>query len=172
MTGDMCQTEQKSIARRTSLSNLIICCFVYFFGEYFFSLMGITLDAFRIGAGSVLFLNAVSLISGKFKTPETENSDFAVVPLSVPVTIGPGTIGTLLVMGADSKSFATKITDCAGIITAVFAVGMMLYFSGAVERFLGKRNIIILSKLTGLILSALAAQLIFTGILNFFKVSN
>lgn len=169
MTSSMSEGEQRTIAKRTSYANFFTCCFVYFFGEYFFSLMGITLDAFRIGAGAVLFLSAISLINGKFKAPKTENSDIAVVPLSIPVTIGPGTIGTLLVLGAESTTIAIKITDCISILSAVGAVGLILYFSGTVDRFLGKRKIIIISKLTGLILSALAAQLIFTGIVNFFK---
>ena len=126
--------------------------------------------AFRIGAGAVLFLSAITLINGKFKAPKNESGDIAVVPLSIPVTIGPGTMGTLLVLGAESSTITTKIIDCVSILSAVAAVGTMLYFSSTVDRLLGKRNIVIISKLTGLILSALAAQLIFTGIVNFFKL--
>ncbi len=170
MTSSMAEIEQKNIARRTAFASLCTCCFVYFFGEFFFSLMGITLDAFRIGAGAVLFLSAITLINGKFKAPKNESGDIAVVPLSIPVTIGPGTMGTLLVLGAESSTITTKIIDCVSILSAVAAVGTMLYFSSTVDRLLGKRNIVIISKLTGLILSALAAQLIFTGIVNFFKL--
>jgi multiple antibiotic resistance protein len=171
MTSSMEAAEKRRTAVRTSISSAFICLFVYFFGNFFFSFLGITLDAFRVGAGLILLLNAIELINGKSKAPEAGNTDISVVPLSVPVTIGPGTIGALLLLGTDSSTFIVKIVDCAGVLTGVFILSLMLYFSDRVEKFLGGRNLVILGKLTGLVISTLAMQMIFTGIVNFFNIS-
>ncbi len=171
MTSDMELAEKRRVAVRTSISNFCICIFVYFFGNFFFAFLGVTLDAFRVGAGLILLLSAIDLINGKVKAPDAGTSDISVVPLSVPVTIGPGTMGALLLMGTDSDTFVLKAVDCAGVLTGVVAVASMLYFSDRVEKFLGRRNLAILGKLTGLILSTLAMQMIFTGIVNFFNIN-
>lgn len=64
---------------------------------------GITIDAFRIGAGVLLFLSSISLVQGSFIKQTEEKQDISVVPLALPVTVGPGTIGILLVMAAEKK---------------------------------------------------------------------
>ena len=62
--------------------------------------LGITLDGFRIGAGSLLFLSAVSLVGGNRSSHDVApDVDFAVVPLAIPITVGPASIGTLLILG-------------------------------------------------------------------------
>ena len=95
-----------------------------------------------------------------------DDGDIAVVPLAIPYTVGPGTIGTLLTMGASADSARLRVTQIAGIVIAVLIMGLLLYFSAALERLLKKKGLNILSKLTGLFLAALASQLIFTGIRN------
>lgn len=162
--------ERRLISVRTSLAVIVICLFIYFFGNAVFKIFGITIDAFRIGAGIILMLSAVSLVGGSDKgSEEGENGDISVVPLAIPMTIGPGTIGALLVMGADIHTASQQIAGCFALAAAGLSLGIMLYCSAAMEKILGARGLKILSKITGLILSALAAQIIFTGIMNFFK---
>lgn len=69
-------------------------------------------------------------------------------------------------MGASADSARLRVTQIAGIVIAVLIMGLLLYFSAALERLLKKKGLNILSKLTGLFLAALASQLIFTGIRN------
>lgn len=160
--------ERRIISIRTTLAIIFICLFIYFFGNAIFKIFGITIDAFRIGAGTILMLSAVSLVTGNDKvSSEEENGDISVVPLAIPITIGPGTIGALLVMGADIHSAQQQIAGCLALAAAGSSLGVMLYCSAAFEKILGERGLRILSKITGLILSALAAQIIFTGIKNF-----
>ena len=85
MTEHMTKTEQRRVAIRTTLSVTVISLVLYFAGNPIFSTLGITLDGFRIGAGSLLFLSAVSLVSGKRTSQEVApDVDFAVVPLAIP----------------------------------------------------------------------------------------
>jgi multiple antibiotic resistance protein len=133
-----------------------------------FALFGITLNSFRIGAGALLFLSAVGLIQGS-QTP-TNNAgggDIAVVPLAIPIIVGPATTGTLLVLGAELNGVTAKSLGCLALLFAVVSMGILLLLSSLVQRSLGDRGIVILSKLTGLILAALAAQMIMTGVQGF-----
>ncbi len=168
MTREMSRSQRNAVAAKTMLSNLVICLLLYFFGVPLFYFLGITLDAFRIGAGTILFLTACDLISGKTPSlPEAEDGDISVVPLSIPFTIGPGTIGTLLVMGGSATTAGDKMVDVSGIVTAVLLAGSMLFVGNWIEHAIGRKGLNILSKLTGLMLAALASQIIFTGIKNF-----
>lgn len=146
----------------------ILCFSLFFFGNIVFSLFGITLDAFRVGAGALLFLSAVGLVQTKTVPSNTlQNDDIAVVPLAMPIIVGPAVIGTLMVMGAEITDKTEKLVGCIALGAAILSIGTFLWLSSYFERMLGKKGLTILSKITGLILSALAAQLILTGIKNF-----
>lgn len=170
MTAEQSREARRRTAVRTMAAVLLSCGVLYFFGETLFSVLGITLDAFRIGAGVILLLTAIELVRGSekngSKTIDDADGDIAVVPLALPYTIGPGTIGTLLVMGAAGRPLTDKFLEFAFIVLAGLTIGAMLYFSSMVMRLLGRRGLQILSKLTGLVLAALSAQLIFMGIRN------
>ncbi|MFA5913888.1 MAG: MarC family protein, partial [Burkholderiales bacterium] len=105
MTTGMKAERRQKIALKVALAVLVSSFALFFFGKYIFALFGITLDAFRIGAGSVLFLSALSMINGRESVDaEYSHNDIAVVPLAIPITVGPGVIGVLMVMGAEVQS--------------------------------------------------------------------
>lgn len=160
--------EQRKLAIRTMFSVLVIALILYFAGNPIFSTLGITLDGFRIGAGGLLFLSAVSLVSGKRTKPEPDDdADVAVVPLAIPITVGPATIGTLLILGAELGGTTQKLIGAASLVTACLTVGVMLFIAPAIKRLIGTMGLSVLTKITGLVLSAMAAQIVFTGIKNF-----
>ncbi|PLY11314.1 MAG: hypothetical protein C0626_01730 [Arcobacter sp.] len=170
VTHDATAKEKKALAIKVTISVVIMSLVLLFFGKHIFAVFGITLDAFRIGAGALLFLSAVELIKGNKDTGKVGDKDIsqlAVVPLAIPVTIGPGTIGILLVMGATFDSTSSMIMGCLALISAVLVIGIMLYSSSIIESIIGKQGLLVISKITGLFLSALAAQIVFTGIKNF-----
>ncbi|GAB7023416.1 MarC family protein [Salidesulfovibrio brasiliensis] len=168
MTEGMNVTEQRKLALRVVLSVMIICLVLYFGGNTIFATLGITLDGFRIGTGSLLFLSAVSLVSGKRARPEPEDDgDIAVVPLAMPITVGPATIGTLLILGAELESTPDKLLGAAALLAACCCVGVLLFSASAIKKIIGRTGLGMLTKITGLVLSALAAQIVFTGVRNF-----
>ena len=170
MTRKMKPSAKTALAIRVTLAIIIICSVLYFFGNYIFSVFGITLDAFRIGAGAILFLSAVDLVRGtKSGMTKEDGADIAVVPLAIPVTVGPGTTGVLLVMGAETTELNTRLLGCGSLLAAILCVMVLLLLASQIEKLIGQRGLTILSKLTGLVLSAIAAQMIFTGIRNFLK---
>ena len=138
VTNDATEEEKRALAIKVTTSVIIISLILVFFGNYIFDILGITLDAFRIGAGALLFLTAVELVRGNkvAKTMDEKESvlELAVVPLSIPVIIGPGTIGILLVLSASFKTFTDLIIGSLSLVCAVFAVGLMLYFSAGIKK--------------------------------------
>jgi multiple antibiotic resistance protein len=90
--------------------------------------------------------------------------DVTIVPLTIPLTVGPGTIGALLVMGVSQPHWDDKLLAIVSIALASFTVGLVLFLSHRIERLLGDQGLQIVSRLMGLFVCALAAQIIFTGI--------
>ena len=170
VTGDASLVEKRALAIKVTTSVIIISLILVYFGKHIFEIFGITLDAFRIGAGALLFLSAVELIKGNKDTQKVEQKDIselAVVPLSIPIVIGPGTIGVLLVMGAGFNNSGSMFVGSLALVCAIGVIGIMLYTSSFIEKFIGKQGLLVISKITGLFLAALSAQIVFTGIKNF-----
>lgn len=159
------------LAVRITVAVIVISLILFFGGATIFELLGITVDAFRIGAGALLFLSAVSLVEGKIQLPASKRSimDLAVVPLAIPMTLGPGSVGALVVMSTEIKGLEQQIWTALSITGACLCVGILLYLSSEVKRLIGRSGISMLSKLTGLILASLSCQMMFTGIANFLK---
>ncbi len=157
--------ERKRLAWKVASGTLIASVLLYLFGQSIFDVFGITVDAFRIGAGSVLFISALGMAQGK-PAVQADNlqQDVTIVPLTIPLTVGPGTIGALLVMGVSQPHWDDKLPALLGILAASLTVGLVLYLSDLFERLLGDQGLQIVSRLMGLFVCALAAQIIFTGV--------
>ena len=172
-TADYDNKRKRKTAIKTTLAVVVISLLIYWFGEYLFRVLGITIDAFRIGAGLVLMLTAIALVNGSAgsgaKNVTEEVQDITVVPLAIPTIVGPGTIGTLLVMGAEGGEIISRVVVSIGITSAIVLLGAILLLAERLEQVLKRNGIQILSKITGLMLAALSAQIIFTGIANFIK---
>ena len=161
-------TEKRRLVVRTTATVLLVAMSVFFEGHWIFTIFGVTLEAFQIGAGTLLFLTAISLVQGSAGRPHHhDGSDPAVVPLAIPITIGPGAIGTFMVMGANVVEPAAKVVAAVAILSAILSVCVLLFLAGWIEQVLGRARLIVLSKLTGLLVASIAAQMIFTGIRHF-----
>ena len=180
MTQDWETKQKRKLALNVGASAFIVCTILLFFGRYIFSAFGITLDAFRIGGGALLFLTSVGLVNSNVTDkkpsqqtidPNSSVSSIAVVPLAIPVTIGPGTTGAMLVIGAESTSWQFQIITLAGVALALTVLTVMLTAASWLEEKLGRNTILILSKLTGLVLAAMASQMVFTGVRSFLVVT-
>ncbi|MBN2650801.1 MAG: MarC family protein [Spirochaetales bacterium] len=168
MTEDYTSKQKILLVFKIVISVSITCVVLMFAGKGIFKVFGITVDAFRIGAGALLFLSAVDLVRGtRVVTEKSENNDIAVVPLTIPVIVGPATIGTLIVMGSELETPGSVILALIALGCAILVLGIFLLLSPWIKKGLGKKGLSVLSKLTGLILAALSAQMIFTGVLGF-----
>ena len=168
MTADKGVRARRILAHRTALATVVIAGTLLFFGQTIFNVFGITVDAFRIGAGILLLLTAIALMNPKNVTGES-GEDISVVPLAMPVIIGPASCGAIMVASAELPSFAAKLLGFAALVVALGAIWGILLLGTWIEKHLGRRGISILMRLTALILAALSAQMIMTGIVGFLK---
>jgi multiple antibiotic resistance protein len=170
ITDEYDAARRRAFAMRATAAVAVICFTVYFFGSAIFSLFGITLDAFRIGAGALLFLHAINLVQGRAPVTPIGESDSAVVPFAMPIIVGPAVIGVLLVLGADTTIVEQRVAGAVAVALSITLLGSLLLVATQIEKIMGKAQLRIISKVTGLILAAMSAQMIFTGIRNFMTV--
>ena len=163
------------LALRIALGAIGVTLSIYFAGGLIMKVFGITVDAFRGGSGVLLLITAISLVLGKesvkHETQPDKLLDMAVVPLATPITAGPATLGTLMVMGTTAESLNYKLITAVAIVLACCSIGIMLAVSDKINKVLGHANISILSKITGLILSAIAVQMIVVGASNLWSAN-
>jgi len=174
--GDLPPKEQHRFAVRISVAILCCCAVFYLFGGVIFNFLGITLDAFRIGAGLVLLLNGIDLVrsSGIPQGRSCEGvdpGDLAVVPMAIPYTVGPGTIGTLLLMGSNAVGAPQRLIELGALTVVCVLICILLLFARRIELMLKRKGLSILGKLTGMFLVALAAQIIFAGVNAMLKIN-
>jgi len=142
-------------------------------GSVIFRLFGITLGAFKIAGGVLIGLTALDMVQARRsqqketpieKAEGIEKEDVGIMPLGVPMLAGPGAISTVMVLAGTSKSPVTT----AGLYGAIVLTALLSYvtLAGAmrVEQRLGQTGMRILTRLMGLVLSAIAVQFIVDGI--------
>lgn len=162
--------ERRSTANRAVLAALLTALTLFFFGQPLFDVLGITLDSFRVGAGVLLFLSAISLVKDGVRShadvPEQSRDDVSVVPLAIPTIIGPATIGAILVIGAELQGW-NSAWGLGGLLLALLCLLALLHAAARIERLLGSNGLNILSKITGLVLAAMACEIIVAGLRGF-----
>jgi len=170
MSKRLSKPEKKSVIFRWAIAVSVGSLTFLLFGKYIFSIFGITLDAFKIGAGTVLFLSALDMIRSDAEVPENngkKGADFAIVPLAIPSTVGPGMIGVLMVIGAEMSGVVDILLVVLSLLAAVVSVAGVLLVSHKIQDLLGRQGLEILPKITGLFVSAIGAQIVFSGIKGF-----
>ena len=172
MTAGADRPHRQRMARRAAWTCVaVLSCFAAA-GTLIFKLFGITLPAFKIAGGVILLLIGLDMLRArrsptKETQPETdegaEKEDVGIIPLGVPMLAGPGSISTVMVLmtGAPAVWYAVPV------VTAIAVTGFASYsiLSGAdrVRGYLGETGIRILTRMMGLLLTAIAVQFILNG---------
>lgn len=168
MTRHLNMRARRRVALKVTLAIVTVCVTLLLIGQQIFDVFGITLNSFRIGTGILLFLSSITLVSGSAGTQAAEeHHDISVVPLAIPIAVGPATTGALLVMGVGLGNMTQILVGMAGLMAAIASAGTLLFLGGAIERVVGRQGLVILSKITGLVLAALAAEMVMNGVLGF-----
>lgn len=160
---------QQKIAIKIMLTTLCVAAIFYFLGNHILTMFAIDVEGFRIGSGVLLMLTAVHLAQGSSKKPEQgqDPEDIVIVPMSIPTILGPATISTILVEGAKVPTFSHRLAGAAALAIALILLGILLWFASSLRRVMTEKTIRVLSKISGIILSAIAAKMILTGIRDF-----
>ncbi len=174
------RARKRDVAVRVTYVVAVIGAIAYFFGNGFLALFGLDLEGFRIGSGILLMIMAQGLALGH-ETPTASDrprnvADIVVVPLGIPIIMGPACVSPIIIIGAETikspeMGWATVIFGFAGFLLAMVALGAILYFADALEGMFGKKIIRIFSKVSGVILMAMAAQMIAKGFFAYLDAS-
>ncbi|MFN8167784.1 MAG: MarC family protein [Candidatus Nanopelagicales bacterium] len=138
------------------------------FGERILSFLGISLPALQASGGLLLLIVALELLTGKTDEPtEVDDVNVAMVPLGTPLLAGPGAIVAtiLFVRQADSTPEITALI--LGIVLIHVTIYLVMRFSTVLARILKPTGILVLTRIAGLLLAAIAVQLIADGVFGF-----
>jgi multiple antibiotic resistance protein len=161
----------RSALRAVLVSFAVIVLFAIF-GASILRYLSISLPALQGAGGLLLLLVSLELLTGRAETPSSAGGDVdvALVPLGTPLLAGPGAIVATMVAVRQAHGEADKLVALALAILAVHVViWVVLRFSGAILRVVRDGGISILTRIAGLLLSAIAVQLIAESVAAFVK---
>ena len=166
------QLRRKIAIRATAVSGFVLSLFILF-GETVLGFIGISMPAFRVAGGILLFLTALDMLfqrRSERRENQTEDKiidDPSVFPLAIPLITGPGAIATVILI-AGAKPGLIGIAS-AGIVSTLVLISVFVFFSSAsgLERLLGRTGIGVLTRLLGMLLAALSVQFVLEGLFDF-----
>jgi len=169
--------EQQRTAKVTGVSVWVVLILAALFGELSLNLLGIRIDSFRVAGGILLLLMGITMLhaqpSGSRRKPEEikeaeAKDNIGVVPLAIPIMAGPGAISLVILDYQQMVHWTGQVGICVNI--TIVSVLVWLTFSAAkrIADFLGTTGINIITRLMGLLLAALAVELIATGMTKLF----
>lgn len=166
---------RNSIVRDSCRSALVILVFVALLGTYILQLFGISLEAFRIAGGILLFGIGMEMVYAKTsrtKLTATEKyesrdmEDIAIMPIAIPMIAGPGAITTSIVLMNEAFSFSPAAIAVV-LFSIVLSIGITYYMmrnSDYIMSKIGQREYRAINRLMGMLLIAIAVQFVINGI--------
>ena len=179
LVGGEQRVSQRAIAVRASITALTVLMIFAASGTAIFNFFGITIPAFKVAGGILLFTMALEMMRAKTSsvrnTPEETSEaqhkdDVAIVPIGIPLLSGPGAIATAIMWSARAQAMGEKIALYASIVLVIGIALVTLTFASRVVRFFGKTGINVISRIMGLILAATAAQFVIDGVREAMRV--
>lgn len=167
------ETKRRRMAKQAAWTCFGVLSAFAFAGSLIFKVFGITLPAFKIAGGLLLFLVAIEMLEAKRSgTQESEaelregqqKDEVGVTPLGVPMLAGPGAISTAMVLMGQSKYWWQAIPVFVAIAMTAYSSYLILASADRVRGRLGEVGIRILMRLMGLVLTAIAVQFVINGL--------
>ncbi len=175
MTHGNTPADKQSMALRGCTIAAVILGSFALAGENLLTALGISLAALKVSAGILLLLIAIDMVfareSGVSSTTEEENiearqkEDISVFPLATPLIAGPGSMGAaILLMASTEHNFSAKLTVISALLAVLLITLVLLLLANKVQRLLGVTGMQVISRVFGVLLSALAVQFMFNGL--------
>ena len=165
-------TQQRQVtARRAATAAAIILIVFAAAGSRIFQLFGITMPAFRIAGGLILWLVAMDMLRGNRSTQEgaaeisegQAKDDVAVTPLAMPMLAGPGAISTVMVLSGQARGSSQTLVVYASIVITLLLSWITLHLAERLVKRIGQTGIRVMTRIMGLLLAAIAVQFVITG---------
>ena len=177
LTSENSTSEKKTMAVRGVLIATIILFVFAVFGDALLSRLGISLAALRTAGGILLLLMGIEMVfarhSGATTTTRAEvveaetRHDISVFPLATPLLAGPGTMSAMVLLMANTQGQLQQQALVISMMVLVMVISLVLLLvAGKMQKLLGVTGLRVISRVFGILLSALAVQFIFDGVLT------
>lgn len=173
LTNKFSLIRQRKTALKCGLAITAIMISSLWIGNEILDFMGITISSFRFAGGIILLLMGLSMLQSQESpvshTPADdaaaeERESIAVVPLALPIIIGPGAISTLVIASTDYPTFFPKLWLTVLCLILATGMGLLLYYANIINRLVGDSVIKVITRIMGMIIMAIAAGMLADGI--------
>jgi multiple antibiotic resistance protein len=170
LTQGMERSRRSSMARRACIIAFVLLTLFGLFGEVLLGFIGISMPAFRIAGGLLLFLTALDMLferrtqrrEGQHADPDHDPSVF---PLATPLIAGPGAIASMiLLMGQAGPVWSAKLAVLGLMGAMMVATFLFLLAAPPIEKLMGRTGTVVITRLLGMLLAALAVQFVIDGV--------
>ena len=165
---------RRTMAIRSVLVASGILLFFALLGEKLLGAMGISLDAFRVAGGIMLFMIAVDMVFEKRTErrntraedvkAQAEHEDISVFPMAIPMIAGPGSIASVMLLTAQAKGTEATMAVLGALAIVLVTTLALLLAAAPVMKALGYKMEAMITRILGVVLAALAAQYVIDGI--------
>ena len=174
LTGGASAAERRRMAVRSCVVAWCILMFFALLGESLLSHLGVSLSAFRLAGGIMLFMIALDMVferrterreerAEEIKgTPEAE--DVSVFPMAIPMIAGPGSIASVMLLNARAEGLQESMIVLAAMTAVILLTLAALLAAGPLMRFVGAKVEAMITRILGVILAALATQFVLDGL--------
>jgi multiple antibiotic resistance protein len=177
LTSGLTSGEKKRIYLRTTFVAFAIAMIFALGGDMILRFFGINVDSLRVAGGILLFLVAIDMLKGSREKKVTEaeledatlREDISVFPLATPLLTGPGAITTVVVLMGSALTLPQKAVVLVALTATFAATYYILKFSELIDRVLGVTGIMVMTRILGLILGAIAVNFVSTGAWNLYR---
>lgn len=182
VTSGYSKHDRQKIAIRATITAFVILLVFFVSGNAILQLLGISVSAFRVAGGVLLFLIAVEMIFGKrqkrkSETAEkaveeqdpTEMQEIAIFPLAIPLIAGPAAISAIILLSGQAPDTLAYVALGFVILTILAACALTFLLADQIERLLGDTAQMVITRLLGVLLSAMSVQFIADGVFALMK---
>lgn len=182
VTAGLSPVDRRRVAVRATLTAAAILMIFFIAGQAILTVLGISVSAFRVAGGVLLFLVSVEMVFGKRSERKSEAaekavgdpaaSDFheiAIFPLAIPLIAGPAAISAIILLSSQAPDTVAYV-GLGGVILVILAACMVSFLlADRIERLLGDTAQLVITRLLGVLLAALSIQFIADGVLAFVR---
>jgi len=164
--------QRRDTARRACVAAALILLTFGVAGQLLFQLFGITMPAFRIAGGLILWFVAMDMLHAQRTTQEgpeeivegQSKEDVALTPLAMPMLAGPGAISTVMVLAGQAETMLHRAIVFAAVVLTLLLSWLTLRIGERVITRMGQTGIRMITRIMGLLLAAIAVQFVITGV--------
>lgn len=171
LTSRMDRERRHKAAFQASVTSFAVIVMFALFGQYILSFLQISVESLKLSGGVLLFLVAMELLTGKDSGPDMDSDaavNVALVPLGTPLLAGPGAIVAVMVaVTKDGNSVAQAVAISVAVVVMHVIMWLSMRFSTLIADLLGTGGIMLLTRIAGLLLAAIATQMVATAVFEF-----